>query len=151
MLTRLIEMVSFILAKSMENEEDDWGLLRTELTEQLEGRGFNGHEIDIAFEVANRIRARVEEGPFVSFPIKTNQVYQFLEELKLSKESRGYLLRMVQSAILTPQQREDVVERAFLLDTNEVNVEDIQFLVNQVLGGDAWPGEDSPSMSYVLH
>lgn len=151
MLTRLIEMVSFILAKSMENEEDDWSLLRTELTEQLEGRGFNGHEIDIAFEVANRIRARVEEGPFVSFPIKTNQVYQFLEELKLSKESRGYLLRMVQSAILTPQQREDVVERAFLLDTNEVSVEDIQFLVNQVLGGDAWPGEDSPSMSYVLH
>jgi uncharacterized protein Smg (DUF494 family) len=151
MLTRLIEMVSFILAKTMELEEDDWGLLRTELTEQLEGRGFNGHEIDIAFEVANRIRARVEEGPFVSFPIKTNQVYQFLEELKLTTASRGFLMKMMQNGVLTPQQREDVVERAFLLDANEVEVEDIQYLVNQVLGGDSWPGEDSPSMSYVLH
>ena len=151
MLTRLIEMVSFILAKSMELDEDDWGLLRSELTEQLEGRGFNGHEIDIAFEVANRIRARVEDGPFVSFPIKTNQVYQFLEALKLSKDSRGYLIRMVQNGVLTPQQREDVVERAFLLDTNEVEIDDVQYLVNQVLGGDAWPGEDSPSMSYILH
>lgn len=151
MLTRLIEMVSFILAKTMELEEDDWGLLRSELTEQLEGRGFNGHEIDIAFEVANRIRARVEEGPFVSFPIKTNQVYQFLEELKLSTESRGFLMKLMQTGVLTPQQREDVVERAFLLDTNEVEVEDIQYLVNQVLGGDSWPGEDSPSMSFVLH
>lgn len=151
MLTRLIEMVSFILAKTMEFEEDDWGLLRLELTEQLEGRGFNGHEIDIAFEVANRIRARVEEGPFVSFPIKTNQVYQFLEELKLSTASRGFLIKLVHDGVLTPQQREDVVERAFLLDTNEVEVEDIQYLVNQVLGGDSWPGEDSPSMSFVLH
>ncbi|MBN2326012.1 MAG: DUF494 family protein [Candidatus Omnitrophica bacterium] len=147
----MIEMVSFILAKSMELDEDDWSLLRSELTEQLEGRGFNGHEIDIAFEVANRIRARVEEGPFVSFPLKTNQVYQFLEALKLTKSSRGYLMKMVQQGILTPQQREDVVERALLLDTNEVDVEEVQFLVNQVLGGDSWPGEDSPSMSYVLH
>jgi len=144
-------MVSFILAKTMEFEEDDWGLLRSELTEQLEGRGFNGHEIDIAFEVANRIRARVEEGPFVSFPIKTNQVYQFLEELKLSTASRGFLMKLVHTGVLTPQQREDVVERAFLLDTSEVEVEDIQYLVNQVLGGDSWPGEDSPSMSFVLH
>ncbi len=150
MLSRLIEMVSFILAKTMELEEDDSGLLRTELTEQLEGRGFNGHEIDIAFEVANRIRARVEDGPFVSFPIKTNQVYQFLENMKLTPPSRGFLMKMVLSGILTPQQREDVVERAFLLDSTEVDVEDIQYLVNQVLGGDSWPGEDSPSMSYVV-
>ncbi len=150
MLSRLIEMVSFILAKTLEFEEDDWGLLRTELTEQLEVRGFNGNEIDIAFEVANRIRTRVEDGPLLSFPIKTNRVYQLLEQMRLSRESRGYLIKMMQEGLLTPQQREDVVERAFLLDTHEVEFEDIQYLVNQVLGGDVWPGEDSAAMSYVI-
>ncbi len=151
MLSRLIEMVSYILAKSLENDDEDWTLLRSELTEQLQGRGFNEPEIDMAFEVANRIQTRIEEGSFISFPLKTNQVYQYLEMLKLTKGARGHLFSLVESKILTPTQREEVVERSFFLDISEVDVPEVQFLVNQVLGGENWPGEDSPSMSYALH
>lgn len=150
MLSRLIEMVSYILAKQLEHDDDDWGLLRTELTEQLEGRGFNNPEIDIAFEVANRIRSRIEDGATFALPLKTNQVYQILERMKLSRESLGYLMALVHKGIITPEIREEVVERAFFLDAHEVDVEEIQYLVNLVLCGDNWPGEDSPSMSYVL-
>jgi len=150
MLSRLIEMVSYILAKTLESDDDDWGLLRSELTEQLEGRGFKDHEIDIAFEVANRIRSRVEDGPSISFPLRTNQIYQFLERMKLTIAARGYLMTLVKEGVLSPEQREDVVEQAFFLDTSEVDVGEIQYLVNQILGGDAWPGEDSPSMSYLI-
>ncbi len=151
MLSRLIEMVSYILAKSLENDEDDWSLLRSELTEQLQGRGFNVPEIDMAFEVANRIRSRIEEGTSIPFSLKTNQVYQYLEQMKLTKDARGHLLNLVQKKILSPAQREEVVERSFFLDMSEVDVPEIQYLVNQVLGGDNWPGEDSPAMSYALH
>jgi len=150
MLTRLIEMVSFILAKSFENDEDDWSLLRSELTEQLQGQGFNGQEIDIAFEVANKIRSRIEEGTTIPFPLKTNQVYQYLEQFKINKAARGYLMTLLHDGRITPQQREEVVERAFFLDTTEVGIPEIQYLVNLVIGGEGWPGEDSQAMSYTL-
>lgn len=151
MLTRLIEMVSFILAKSLEHEDEDWGLVRRELTEQLEGRGFNDNEIDVAFEVANRIRSRIEDGASVPFPFKTNLVYQYLEQLKLTPSARGYLTRLVLQGAITHQQREEIVERSFFFDSQEVDEDDVQFLVNMVLGGDGWIGEDSPNMSYILH
>ena len=151
MLSRLIEMVSFILARTLEEEEDDWAMLRSELTEQLQGQGFNGNEIDIAFEVANRIRSRIEDGAVIPFPIKTNLVYQHLERLKLTKDARGYLYQLVHDGRLTPQQKEEVVEHAFFLDTFQVGFQEMQYLVNQVLGGDNWPGEESPSMSYLVH
>ncbi len=150
MLSRLIEMVSFILAQQLENDEDDWGLLRSELTEQLEGRGFNNPEIDIAFEVANRIRTRIEDGAAISLPLKSNLIYPILERMRLTKESRGYLMTLVHEGVITPEIREEIVERAFFLDSFEVNIEEVQYLVNLVLSGDSWPGEDSPSMSYVL-
>ncbi len=151
MLSRLIEMVSIILARSLETEEDEWVLLRPELTEQLQSQGFNGQEIDIAFEVANKIRSRIDEGSSIAFPLKTNKIYQFLEELKLTKAARGYLLTLMNVGTITPEQREEVVERAFFLDVNEVGVHEVEFLINQVFGGENWPGEDSPSMSYALH
>jgi len=150
MLSRLIEMVSFILAKSIETDEEDWTILQRELTEQLEGRGFNGQEIDVAFEVANRIRTRLEEGSTIPVPFKTNLVYQYLEEIKLTKAARGYLLSLIHSGLLTPEQREEVVERAYFMEAPEVDIPEVQYLVNYVLGADSWPGEDSPSMSYSL-
>lgn len=151
MLSRLIEMVSFILAKSIENEEDDWVVLRNDLTEQLEGRGFNGQEIDIAFEVANRIRSRIEDAPSVPITLKTNQVYHFLEMLKISKEARGFLIALVSQGLISPEQKEEIVERAFYLDYPEIGLEEMQFLVNLVIAGEGWPGEDSPNMSFHLH
>lgn len=150
MLTRLVEMVSIILSKSLDYEDDDWGMLKRELTEQLEGRGFLGHEIDIAFEVANRIRIRIEDSGPIPFPFKTNMVYSYLEELKLTRAARGFLMQLAHDGAITPIQREEIVERAFFLDGPEVDIDDMQFLVNFVLGGDSWPGEESPSMTYTL-
>lgn len=150
MLTRLVEMVSFILSKSMEYEDEDWGTVKTELTELLEGRGFKDNEIDVAFEVANRIRSRIEVGASIAFPFKTNLVYQYLEQIKLSTEARGFLAALLHAGAITPQQREEVVERAFFMETTEVDREDIEYIVTLVLGGDSWIGEDSPSMSYTL-
>lgn len=150
MLSRLIEMVSFILAKSLENEDDDWSVLRSELTEQLQGQGFNGSEIDIAFEMAYKIRSRIEESSGIPFLLKTNQVYQYLEQIKLTKEARGFLMGLVYSQKITPQQREEAVERALFLDVAEVGRQEMQYIVNMVIGGEGWPGEDSPATSFTL-
>jgi uncharacterized protein Smg (DUF494 family) len=150
MLSRLIEMVSFLLSHSLEYDDEEWGVLRTELHEQLEVQGFHGPEIDIAFEVANKIRLRIEDGTTLPPPLKTNRVYEFLEELKLTREARGYLLTLEHNKAITPEQREEVVDRAFSLDMMDVGVPEIQYLVNFVTGGENWQGEDSPVMSYTL-
>ncbi len=150
MLSRLIEMVSFLLSHSLEYDDEEWSILRSELHEQLEGQGFNGHEIDIAFEVANKIRLRIEDGTSLPPPLQTNRVYEFLEELKLTREARGYLLTLEFNGTITPVQREEVVDRAFSLDLSDVDVPEIQYLVSFVTGGENWQGEDSPSMSYLL-
>ena len=150
MLSRLIEMVSFLLSHSLEYDDEEWGVLRTELHEQLEVQGFHGHEIDIAFEVANKIRSRIEDGTSLPSPLKTNRVYEFLENLKLTRDARGYLLTLEHNDMITPEQREEVVDRAFSLDMMDVGVPEIQYLVNFVTGGENWLGEDSPAMSYTI-
>ena len=143
-------MVSFILAQSLEYDDEDWAVLCPELHEQLEGQGFNGKEIDVAFEVANKIRLRIEDGTTLPPPLKTNRVYQYLEQLKLTTGARGFLLTMEHDGVLTPEQKEEIVERAFSLDMQEVDVPEVQYLVNLVTGGEDWTGEDSPAMSYTL-
>ena len=48
-------------------------------------------------------------------------------------EARGYLLHLEQLGILAPAQRELVIDRLFALDSGEVDIEHIKWVVMMVL------------------
>jgi Smg protein len=59
---------------------------------------------------------------------------------RLSPDSRAFLMLLDRQRVLTPQQRELVIERALALDVGEVDVEQLKWVVLLVLSSQ--PGQE---------
>ena len=137
MISRLLELVSFALSQAFDESDSDWLQTRRDIADQLEARGFEPEEIEIALDVAGRIKESLEFDPISSDTLKSNQVYRLLEEWRLTPEARGYLFQLVDNGAITSQQREAVVERCLSLDSADpIGAELIRNLVNWVVSGD---------------
>jgi len=104
------------------------GPLVTELTEA----GFSTAEIHKAFDWLGVL---ADQRPAVATtraqgPIR---VYFGPELDKLDVECRGFLLFLEQQGILGPEQRELVLDRAMALDQEELDLDDLKWVVLMVL------------------
>ena len=59
---------------------------------------------------------------------------------RISTESRGYLLALEEQGILSPTQREIVIDRLMALDVDDVDIERLKWLVLMVLSSQ--PGQE---------
>ena len=59
---------------------------------------------------------------------------------RISTECRGYLLQLEQQGILSPLQREIVIDRLVALDSDEVDIDRLKWLVLMVLSSQ--PGQE---------
>ena len=145
MVTRLMQMVSFILSRTFEGDEEDWGDARQRIGELLETHGYEPSEISVALEVALRIRQRLSGEHEIAIPVYTNLVFSHLERIRLSTEARGFLLRLVHEKTITPVQHQQVIEKSLLLDMPEVGREEIEMLLSDILEEDGeFDGRDMP-------
>jgi uncharacterized protein Smg (DUF494 family) len=150
MTSRLIQMVSFILSRTFEGDEDNWPDTRQRIGELLEDQGYHPAEIAVALDVAFRIRQRLGGDDGASLPICTNRLYQYLEEMQLTREARGYLIRLAYEKVISPIQYQRIVERSLLLDVREVGLEEIQDVVHEFLVSEGELGDDQ-EISPTLH
>src|SRR5262249_47568582 len=77
------------------------------------------------------------EGPAVTGGVR---LYSDSELARLSTECRGLLLRLESAQVLTPLQRELVIERLLALDTDEADAESLKWVVLMVLSSQ--PGHE---------
>ncbi len=61
------------------------------------------------------------------------RIYATEETLKLSTECRGFLLFLEQVRVLNCETREIVIERLMELDTTEIELDDLKWVVMMVL------------------
>ena len=66
-------------------------------------------------------------------PILALRVYDPFEQIRLNAGCRGYLLYLEQAGILSPVQRELVIDRLVALDTDDIDTEQIKWVVMMVL------------------
>ena len=104
------------------------GPLVGELTEA----GFSTAEIRRAFDWLDALaRQRPSSGqPRINGPTR---VFHGAELDKLDTESRGFLLFLEQNGILDAGQRELVLDRAMALDQEELDLDDLKWVVLMVL------------------
>ena len=104
------------------------GPLMGELTEA----GFSTAEIRRAFDWLDALaRQRPSSGqPRINGPTR---VFHGAELDKLDTESRGFLLFLEQNGILDAGQRELVLDRAMALDQEELDLDDLKWVVLMVL------------------
>jgi Smg protein len=124
--------VLMYLFESFVDSEDDPEPNRHELREDLEEAGFREREIDRALDWLDGLHAAETETHRVPHPA-TMRIYNGYEQERLDASSRGYMLQLEQLGILSPPQRELVIDRLLALDTDEVDVEQIKWVVMMVL------------------
>jgi len=102
------------------------------LLDELTGAGFSPAEVHKAFDW---LGALAEERPEPS-PGRADgptRVYSSPELDKLDVETRGFLLFLEQHGVLDAHQRELVLDRAMALDQEELDLEDLKWVVLMVL------------------
>lgn len=65
--------------------------------------------------------------------ISTQRIYDYSEQQLLNVECRGLLYSLEQAKILSPQLREMVIDRVMELEVNEIQAEDLKWIILLVL------------------
>ncbi|GIX38076.1 MAG: protein Smg [Silanimonas sp.] len=114
------------------NDEADLVRDRDSLQASLLEAGFSPAEIHKAFEWLDEL---AEQRPAVANARVDGPVrlYTAPEYAKLDAEGIGFLMFLEQNGVLGPEQRELVIDRAMALDQDEIDLDDLKWVVLMVL------------------
>lgn len=104
-----------------------------ELRDELSRAGFGDPEIDRALDWLDGLTDHQDNLVFDRSAGKGTRVYGEFELEKLDAACRGYILYLEQIGILSPPQREILVDRLLALDAPDIDVEQIKWVVLMVL------------------
>lgn len=106
---------------------------QSELHDELAEAGFPQEEIEKAFQWLDEL-ADQQRSPSLMAPRRWS-FRQFSEQeiRRLDTDSRGFLMFLEQNAILDQEGREMVIERAMALDSPQITVEEMKWVVLLVL------------------
>jgi Smg protein len=124
--------VLMYLFESFVDSEDEPEPSRNQLRDELERAGFGDREIDGALEWLDALNAS-DVVRDASAPSAGMRIYDTAELERLDATTRGYLLHLEQLGILLPQQRELAIDRLLALDCEEIDIEQVKWVVMMVL------------------
>ena len=134
MKENVIDVLLYLFENYIDN--DDAGQpYKAALETELEQVGFPELEIDKALEWLENMTVIAEESSDAK-PVSAGLAMRFYakEELELINTScRGYLLFLEQVGVLDAATREIVIERVLALDTDEIDLEQLKWVVLMVL------------------
>ncbi|MHB1869414.1 MAG: Smg family protein [Steroidobacteraceae bacterium] len=116
---------------------------RRQIFSALARKGFTLGEVAEAMEWLS-VLAAGSEGPVAAAPAASERAVRVFadgELWRLSDECRGFLTRLDRDGVLTPEQRELVIERTLALDVVEPTLEQLKWVV--LLALSVQPGEDA--------
>lgn len=110
---------------------------REVLAADLERAGFGRLNVERALDWLADLAGERSRPAMASRALRVFSV----EELEhISTECRGYLLQLEHEGILSPRQREIVIDRLLALDNDEVDIDRLKWLVLMVLSSQ--PGQE---------
>ena len=113
---------------------------RDELAQDLEDAGFEGDKVERALDWLADLAGERDRPLLADAGSRAMRVFTDAERHHLPSDCRGYLLTLERTGILSPQQREIVIERLLALDANELDVNQLKWVVLMVLSSQ--PGEE---------
>ncbi len=129
--------VLMYLFESFVDSEDEPEPDRNELREELEQAGFGDREIDRALDWLDGLNTSTDVTP-AGDPSAAQystaiRIFDDIELERFDAAARGYLLHLEQLGIIAPPQRELVIDRLLALDSGEIDIEQIKWVVMMVL------------------
>jgi len=112
-----------------EKPEPDQNKLRDELSRA----GFGDTEIDHALDWLDGLAENQGGLTYNPQTAHGTRIYNDVEQVRLDAGSRGFITYLEQIGILSPTQREILIDRLLALDTRDIDVEQIKWVVLMVL------------------
>lgn len=106
---------------------------QNELRDELSRAGFTDSEVDRALDWLDGLTDHQESIPFHAQTSHGLRVYNDFEQERLDAACRGYIAYLEQIGILSPQQREILVDRLLALESADIDVDQIKWVVLMVL------------------
>lgn len=128
----MLEVLMYLFDHYINNPTSPSEITEAQLTEELEHAGFHESEIARALdwlEDLEKLQAEEKSLQTKTCPVR---IYSPDEDLRLSKECKGFLLFLEQLKILDPVTREMVVDRAMALQ-EPLNLHRLKWVVLIVL------------------
>ena len=115
---------------------------REHLARDLERVGFARANVERALDWLADLALERDRPPLAIGPLATGalRIYSDGELARLSTECRGFLVTLERLGILSPQQREIVIDRMVALDADELDTEQLKWVVLMVLSSQ--PGQE---------
>ena len=111
------------------------------LREELLQAGFGEPEVDRALDWLEELAA-TDSVPFANDPARRSvRLFNAQELARLDTECRGYVAYLEQIGILSPVQREVVLDRLMALDSPDIDVDQVKWVVLMVLFSQ--PGQEA--------
>ena len=104
-----------------------------ELRDELARAGFGDPEIDRALDWLDGLTDHEQGLAFNAQTAHGTRIYNDFEHERLDSASRGYIAYREQIGILSPPQREILVDRLLALESADIDVEQIKWVVLMVL------------------
>ena len=131
MRENVLDVLMYLFETYIETQDEtemDHEDLRLDLTEA----GFNSNEIEKAFDWLDKLN---HENSITAdlFDVSSNRVYSRIEMSHLSSSCRGFIEYLEQINILTFRQRELLIDRLLALNTYDINIDQIKWIVLMIL------------------
>ncbi len=126
MRDRVLAIVSIITQYIM--DDHDLVTSEQEIVQELLDIGFDAEEIDAAFSWMETQALRTDEPRPPSLDQPTQRIFTTQENLTLSLEARGFLVRLRAMGILDNAMEEEIIERAVSSADDEVSLKEIKHI-----------------------
>ena len=131
MKENLLDVLMYLFENYLDDEAEvqpDRELLRIELEEA----GFDRGEVTKAFNWLEGLAADPATGLQRHAP-SSIRVFNGDELVRIDTESRGFLLYLEQIGILNQENRELVIDRIMALDSDEIDIDQVKWIILMVL------------------
>ncbi len=139
MKENVLDLLIYLFENTMNADEVPRPDRRT-LRRELEKAGFTEPDIERALEWLDGLSGE-QVGKVAEATARAVRVFSGQELVRLDTDVRGYLMYLENVQILSGAQRELVIDRLMALDADEIDIEQVKWVVLMVLFSQ--PGQES--------
>ena len=138
----VLDILIYLFENYFDAETDDgFEPDRDTLKLELERAGFPGTEVERALSWLEELAGDPSRLHSTTPTSRAIRVFSALEQARLDTDCRGYLVHLEQIGILSPTQRELVIDRLMALDGDEIDIDRLKWVVLMVLFSQ--PGQET--------
>ncbi len=137
----VLDILIYVFDRYMLDDQAPMVPRREHLARDLEQAGFHRANVERALDWLTELACGQERAPEEALAREAVgegavRIFTDSELARLSSECRGLLLRLERASVISPQQRELVIERLLALEADEPDTEQLKWVVLMVLSSE---------------